>query len=265
MYLYSAARFRITLVIFMNFCFSHSSGSYIAILPTFVKHFRAPHPLPLHYKASRNEKVNITRECSHQDLRLWWIDKQGNEELFLLVLSAKKNLPSIGKIDINQQIYFLTPDFNLYEKYMVNSYVVVEMLGQFVNNTYFPRKDIEDNFMKRRNDFHGLELVGLTEESQYSHLTNLTKAKYFPSNDTYDVTNHIHGSYYEILQDLETRLNFTTKLYKRKIKGWGAPILYSNGSIKSINDGVVKDLMLGKADLIMAGLTILYSRYSFRV
>ena len=112
----------IFVAIIFNFCLNHTNGKYSSILPTFIKHFRAPSPLSLHYKASVNEKINLIKECSHYGLRLKWIDEHINAETFLLILPDNINISSIGRIEINQQIYFLTPNFNLYEKYIINGY-----------------------------------------------------------------------------------------------------------------------------------------------
>lgn len=235
-------------------------GNYSKILPAFVKYFRPLKPLPLQYNTSRENKVNVIKECSDYNISLKWIQKETNKEIFLLVLLPTEEITTAEEISISQQIYFLTPKFKLYEKYEVNKVNVLQLLGIFENHTYIPKNGIEHNFMKQRNNFHGLKLVGLTEDSKDTYIKNLDEAKYFSSNDTYDVTSNTYGPFYEILRHLQKTLNFTTTLYKRKKKGWGTPNFYSNGSLKSIDDGMVKDLMLGKADLIMASLSILHGR-----
>ena len=68
-----------------------------------------------------------------------------------------------------------------------------------------------------------------------------------------------YGSGHEILKHLEKSLNFTSKLYKRRIEAWGTPEVYPNGSIE-ISDGMVRDLMPGKADMIVAHMDIIHSR-----
>ena len=260
MYFHLPTKYKISLMIFsLNFCFSHSSRDYIIILPTFMKHFRAPNPLPLQYRSSMNERVNLMKECSSHDIRLKWIEPEATKEIFLLILSAENDIFSIRKIDIDQQFYFLTSNFSLYEKYNINGQVIVQMLGYFENSTYFPHKDMENNYMKRRNDFYGLELVGLTDESQETDIINLNETMYLPSNDRYDVTNHVQGAYYDIIKSLEAALNFSTRIYYRKAGGWGMPVVHPNGSIE-VSDGMVRDINLGKADLIMASISILYNR-----
>ena len=48
---------------------------------------------------------------------------------------------------------------------------------------------MEQNFLKRRQNFHGSELIALTNEDlEYTKIENFNNAPYFPSNQTYDVT-----------------------------------------------------------------------------
>ena len=47
------------------------------------------------------------------------------------------------------------------------------------------------------------------------------------------------GTGHQILKHLEKSLNFTSKLYKRKIEAWGTPEAFLNGSVE-ISDGMVK-------------------------
>ena len=99
--------------------------------------------------------------------------------------------------------------------------------------------------------------MALTDDWQGIKLGNLDKAPYIPSNDTYDVTNFIKGPLYDVLKSLEATLNFTTKIYKRRLGGWGIPKIYPNKSVE-VSPGMVKDLMQGSADIIVTTLTILY-------
>ena len=45
-------------------------------------------------------------------------------------------------------------------------------------------------------------------------------------------SNNTQGSLYEISKTLEKRLNFTTKVYKRRSEGLGVPMVYSNGQME---------------------------------
>ena len=53
-------------------------------------------------------------------------------------------------------------------------------------------------------------------------------------------------------------LNFTTVLYKRKEIAWGFVYPQGNGSFKA--DGIVGDIFFGKADLIVAPVTLFLRR-----
>ena len=120
---------------------------------------------------------------------------------------------------------------------------------------------MEQNFYKRRKNFHGSNLIALTEPYYGVDLEMLEVARaaeYFPSNDTYDVTNYAKGPGYEILKHLENSLNFSTKSYKRRSGGWGTPTIYPNGTV-DLEEGIVKDLFFGKADVTVSHLDITYS------
>ena len=171
------------------------------------------------------------------------------------------NLGEDEKINIDQQIYFLTPSLDLYEKYTINNKLIQQKLGHFVDGAYIPEELTKQNFVDRRHNLHGLELIALAVESKTSmKIGNLKNAPYFPSNQTYDVTDLTQGKYLEILTILQNNLNFTTKIYSRMDNKWGVPIQHPNGSI-SVPDGIIKDGMDGLADILLARLTIMYERY----
>ena len=115
--------------------------------------------------------------------------------------------------------------------------------------------------MKRRQNFHGSKLIALTVEgSDYIKIDNKENAPYFPSNETYDVTGLVRGTFFDIWTILQNNLNFTTNIYSRIDNKVGVPIQHPNGSI-SVPDGIIKDGMDGSADILLAGLAILYNRY----
>ena len=164
-------------------------------------------------------------------------------------------------IKINQQIYFLTSSNKLYEKYVVNGNIVKRMLGYISNGIYFPMKSLEQQYIRRRQDFQGLEMIAMTEEALLNiKLASLEEAIYFPENQTYEVTKLVSGSYFDIWTHLEKTLNFTTKLYRRKDKRWGVPVQLQNGTIELV-DGVIKDVMSGIADAIVSSPAIMLDRY----
>ena len=154
----------------------------------------------------------------------------------------------------------MTTSLDLYEKYTISNQVIYQKLGNFVDGMYLKEESIEQNFMKRRQNFHGSKLIALTAEGDYIKIDNIENAIYFPSNKTYDVTGLVRGSFFDIWTTLQNNLNFTTNIYSRMDNKFGVPIQHSNGSI-SVPDGIIKDGMDGLADILLTGLAILYNRY----
>ena len=109
-----------------------------------------------------------------------------------------------------------------------------------------------------------LNFVTCTEHtSGWTNIRNLENATYYKSNETYDVTNHVFGgSGYEIWKNLQSDLNFTSSLYKRKEAKYGIPIESKNGSLQ-ISDGYLNDIYRGKADVFARQFTIMYDRHLF--
>ena len=90
------------------------------------------------------------------------------------------NLVEDIKINIDQQIYFLTPSLDLYEKYTINNKLIQQKLGHFVDGVYIPEELTKQNFKDRRHNLHGLELIALAVESTTSmKIGNLKNAPYF--------------------------------------------------------------------------------------
>ena len=154
----------------------------------------------------------------------------------------------------------MTPALNLYEKYTINNELIQQKLGHFVDGMYIKEKLIEQNFLKRRQNFHGCKLIATINETGKVKVENLKNAPYFSSNETYDVTGLVKGSYFDIWTTLQHNLNFTTVIYRRKVMKWGVPVQHPNGSI-SVPDGIVKDGMDGLADILLTSLYLLHSRF----
>ena len=230
-----------------------------SILETLVNHLMFPRPLPLLYDAQRETKISLIKAFSKKDLSLNWISKQPYSEQNLLVLF--KNINETEKININQQIYILTLNLELFEKYAINNQVIERKLGHFSGESYVHEKLIEECFLKRRMNFYGSTIIASTEDEQTTIvLKNLEKAPFSPANQTYDVTNFVSGSFFDVWKKLEEKLNFTTKMYKRKDGKWGVPTLLSNGSLV-VPNGIVKDVMNSQAEIALASLSMLYNRY----
>ena len=232
------------------------------ILPKFSNDFMAPNPLPVLSSAPRQEKIDILKFSAKNDLVVNWNTQKPFSEEFLLVLLSPNELIPDEDVRINQQIYFLTSSLEVFERYLINEDIILQKLGNYSNSIFVPQQNVEQNFFKRRKNFHGSNLIVLTEPYygiDFDMQEVAKNADYFPSNDTYDVTKYVKGPGYEILKNLETSLNFTTTSYRRRSGGWGTPIIFPNGSV-DLEEGMVKDLIFGKADMTVSHLDIIYSR-----
>ena len=115
--------------------------------------------------------------------------------------------------------------------------------------------------MERRGNFHGLQLIGMSEKDppQLDFPDNFAdKATYFSNNGTYDVTQFVNGSYVDILNHLEKSLNFSTTLYKRKDGKWGLSEKLENGTF--IPTGMLENLNDGSADFGWSGFSMTEGR-----
>ena len=120
-----------------------SNADLAQILPSFVKGFRAPIPLPLFYNVSKEIKATLTKESSLNNLLLDWIDENPYKKKFLLTIEDQWMSNSEDDIEINQQIYFLTNTFEIHEKYTVNNHIVINKVGYFNNATFVFEKGIK--------------------------------------------------------------------------------------------------------------------------
>ena len=141
--------------------------------------------------------IDLMKASSKNGLILNWINEKTFDKHFTLaILTHTENIPN-KTISIDQQVYFLTSKFELFEKYNINNLVVLQKLGHYFNDIYFPDENIEQNFLKRRKNFFGSKLIALTENYygvDFNEDEVKNSAMYFPSNDTYDVTNFVNGS-----------------------------------------------------------------------
>ena len=169
-------------------------------LTAFARQFRAPQQLPIIYDTPKETKITLIKSTSEKGLTLDWVNEFQYLETFLLIISQDDGLFDRNKeININQQIYFLTPSLDLYEKYTINNQLVEQQLGHFAGCIYIPKDSVEQNFLKRRKNFHGSKLIALTLESDTSiKIDNPKIAPYFSSNETYDVTGLVQGSTFDI-------------------------------------------------------------------
>ena len=169
-------------------------------LTAFARQFRAPQPLPIFYNSPKESKITLIKSLSEKGSTLNWVDKLQYSKNFLLVISQDDGLLDGNEnINVDQQIYFLTLSLDLYEKYTINNKLIQQKLGHFVDGMYIPEESIEQNFLKRRQNFHGSKLIALTLEfNDFIRIDNLKNVPYFPSNETYDVTGLVKGSFIDI-------------------------------------------------------------------
>ena len=211
---------------------------------------------------------SVTSNILHLDSNLSNSHEEyiSQESSFTLVIVSDSIESIIKKIkcSIDMEVYFVDQQTKeAFESYEINDVQVKTKLGRFDEKTknFQWEKDIEKEFMKRRSDFHGIELTAMTEASglinidpAYKQDLNFHKKK----KDAYLVTDFVSGLYHEILLELEKKLNFTTSIYKRKDGGWGFVYPSVNGSFTAT--GMVGDLFFKRADLVVATLTIMLRR-----
>ena len=133
----------ISVAIVCFFLTGFSNADLAQILPLFAKEFRAPVPLPLFYNVSKEIKATLTKESSLNNLFLNWIAEKPYKKEFLLIIGDQWMSNSEEDIEINQQIYFLTNTFEIYEKYTVNYHIVINKVGYFNNTTFVYEKGIK--------------------------------------------------------------------------------------------------------------------------
>ena len=198
----------------------------------------------------------------------------------ILVVSRIQNQIKLKDVDVSigSQVLFLDWfSLKVYEAYSVNNKHITRYLGQFKESKtikdsllFNPSKDYIPSIEKRRKNFYGLEikvaatnfLLGTSDPADFS-----LDVKFFPNNNTYDVTNMIKTSanrnyFSTILMWMETKFNFTAKLFLRKDMKYGSPNVLSNGSIE-LGDGAFKDVFEGSVDFLCASVTMLPERAQY--
>ena len=197
------------------------------------------------------------------------LTKQTQSPVVVVYEDSSKDFLNKIKISLGEMVYFLNKDtFKIYEAYEVNDVHVTRFLGQFHQTcknsaSFSPADGFIDSFVDRRGNFYGIQLIAMTEQwGTDIILPNNFKDKsyFFPTNETYDVTNIVSGVYIDVLKHLEKFLNFSTKLYKRKDGVWGMPKTLSNGTVTHL-DGMLKSLVEYPVDLICAPFSSIPARF----
>ena len=196
---------------------------------------------------------------------IWNIDQLDSNLAFpihgkSIVLTNMTNEKELSKLsmEMNQEVYiFDWKSMKLFETYSVNEVKITNVLGQFNQNEasnvwIFYRSILMDElFERRRGNFHGKHLIGMT--SEYAPSVVLPKdfeekVKYYPENETYEVTEFVSGTYIGFLHLSQSLLNFTSTIYMRKDRVWGNVLKYENGSIEY--KGMLENVCGNSADFI---------------
>ena len=141
------------------------------------------------------------------------------------------------KLSLDSEIYFIDKkSFMVYETYTINNVHVAKYLGQFkIENgvSFIADKDFHSLLVKRRGNFHGIQIKAMVEYEppMIDHpLDFASKVTYFSNNQTYLMTNICKGVFIDVLNLLQERYNFSTELYKRKDGAWGVSEQLPNGT-----------------------------------
>ena len=192
-------------------------------------------------------------------------------ESAILVVTRFTNWESLKKleIDIGNEMYFVHLDtLEVFEAYNVNNKQFVNYLGRSKDvsgpRMFIPANDFIPSFVERRGNFQGIELKSMVDfeppmVSFPKNFRNITK--YFPNNQTYDLSDVTTGYFIDILRNLEKTYNFSTRLYRRQDGSWGTPTIYPNGSYTI--PGMIRNLHEGSADFAFVPYGLKLERMAF--
>ena len=82
----------------------------------------------------------------------------------------------------------------------------------------------------------------------------------FSENETYLVNGYTSGIFQDVLDVLESQLNFSTLLYKRKTTYWGSFYHHLNGTV--YGTGMMGDIFYKNADITVAPMGVTFERGS---
>ena len=213
---------------------------------------------PLDDKNNNTSVIIINNYMNISDL----IELQKSSETMVIFGNDKdfENIKMSLKVPIDKRVFLVNKSSKeVFETYHIGDHNIHQRLGKFNNytNDFIWTKGIEKDHIKRRSNFHGIELKAMTEtigsfimlDSEY-----VQNAKYFSENETYLVNDYVSGSFHDIFLEFQSQLNFTTKFFKRKEISWGHVYPQQNGSF--VATGMVSDLFFNRADLAVTSLFI---------
>ena len=227
----------------------------------------------------RDEKINFNQKIHQQsqsmitcttNLTSFNLNQQFNSIVIVICqIENEMDLHNIN-VSVGQEVYFLDKNvLKIYEAYVINHMHITRYLGQFYHTvkpifSFSPADNFIGSIIQRRNNFHGLQLIGMIDyDPPYVIFPNnyLDKVSYFPENEMYDVTKISSGIYIDVLKNLESTINFTTKLYKRKDGIWGMPQTLPNGTVQL--NGILQSVVEGPADMVCSSYALFPLRYPY--
>ena len=267
------------------------------VIPSILDEFKIHHPILVNtlidakdlvsivkYISFKGHQITFSQNPSYQPYQSYLIFTNLSNFTWvlptyapILVVTKIQNEMELNQVDVSigSQVLFLDwLSLKVYESYTVNKIHVTRYLGKFQNQKaskndgvmFFQSKDYTPCIEKRRQNFHGLQIkvattksrLGISDPRDFSN-----EIKFFPNNDTYDVTtivttNENKERFYLVLKWMETKFNFTAQVFLRKDMkfGYGSPKVLSNRSIV-LGEGVVRDMAEGLVDFIGATMIML--------
>ena len=271
-------------------------------LPSILKEFRIIQPLILNYMLERKEMIQVVKNLNYHGYSSGFSYKQfdpyqsciifrenltefkWNNPTYtpIVVVSKMETMEDLKEVhvSIGGEVLFLdSVSLKVYESYTINRIQINRYLGQFhIKNTsdeatFVPFKEFSPSMENRRGNFFGMQLTGgifllLDDPENYLNLI-----KFIPQKNVYDVTNLVGNPEYSdlfygmvegmILKLMETKFNFTSKLFSRKDKKQGSPHVLSNGSTVIDKEGIFQDLMEGSIEFVWDPFIMLPIRLLF--
>ena len=221
-----------------------------------------------HYQASiknyPTDLLLIVREVSGIQNIFNFMNKMNQNTRVIIISENMEHFVKSVTPTIDMQVFFVKESsMEVYEWYKIGRHEIRRKLGQFDKSSYNFNWEIDviQDFLERRSNFQGLHLKAMTESNGNELILKSgyqQSAYYYSNNETYLVTNYASGLYHDILKEVQSQLNFTTSLYKRKVVAWGLVYPLANGSFDAT--GMVGDLYFQRVDLVVASLTIIKER-----
>ena len=281
--------------------FKRSYGS-LNHMPAILDEFKIHHPIIINKIVDTKDLVCIVKSMSFQGHQIHFIQNgidlpyqsyliftnlrnfEWNQPTYvpILVVSKIENENDLEKVNVSigSEVIFLDMfSLKVYESYTVNKILVTRYLGQFQENKddkfgliFIQSKDYVFSMVKRRDNFYGLSIKagatdfhlphGISDPAEFPD-----KVTFFPNSNTYDVTDLLTNSekkheIYVVLNWMETKLNFTAKLFLRNDMKFGSPKVLSNGSI-ILGKGAIRDIFEGSVDFLCEYIFMLPERAQF--